>query len=63
MVVKVQMNDKYEFLLSMDDCARALLHEICTIRGLDASAIISEIVLGGLTLQDHLFIHPDKSGM
>ena len=60
MNVHAIMNDKYEFLVTFDDEAIELLHQICRARRVDCMTVMREIVLGGLTMQSHLFICPIK---
>jgi len=62
MQVTVQVNDNYEFLIKPDTEAIELIHQICLVRGVKATQVIKEITEGGLCLQEHLFLHQDRSG-
>ena len=62
MVVNVIMNDDYTFKIELDDGLKDMLKTVAYKRDIDVTAIMAEVILGGLTMQEHLFIHPDKSG-
>ena len=60
MIVNVRMKDNYVFILCPDDEVVELIHQICKVRKISAVSLVDEIMLGGLTMQSHLFICPIK---
>ena len=60
MNVNVKMMDDYKFILDMDDEAIELIHQICEARVVSAESVVNEIMLGGITMQVHLFVCPIK---
>lgn len=50
MNVKVIMTDDYRFIMSLDNEAVELLHQLAKIKGLPATDVIKGLVLGGLNI-------------
>ena len=60
MNVNVAKSNKSTFLVILDDEALGILQNICKERNIRDIQVINEIVLGGITMQVHLFVCPIK---